>query len=85
MKHFNIEKSKKIAPIKIIIIGFIFVAIGFAIHLKMKKSDRVSALKQASSSFALLDTSAIDKIIFLKLLSVFITLITYISILFNQY
>jgi len=63
MKRFNTEKSKKITPIKIIIIGFIFVAIGFAIHLKMKKSDRVASLKQASSSFALLDTSAIDKII----------------------
>ena len=49
--------------IKVIIVVFILIAIGAAIHLSMKKSERVATLKQAASAFALLDTTAIDKII----------------------
>lgn len=63
MSAINQGKPNKIAPIKIVIICFIVVAIGFAIHLKLKKSERVANLKLSSSSFALSDTTGIDKII----------------------
>ena len=49
--------------IKVIIVGFIVIAIAAAIHLSMKKGERVAILKKAASAFALIDTSGIDKII----------------------
>lgn len=63
MKNNTTPSSVKITPIKIVIIVFIIIAIGLALHLKLKQSERVATIKQSASSFALLDTTAIDKVI----------------------
>jgi hypothetical protein len=63
MKNNTTPPSAKITPIKIVIIVFVIIAIGLALHLKLKQSERVATIKQSASSFALLDTTAIDKVI----------------------